>query len=85
MISPSLQREVKTHIFFKAIEFNTIFQGDLHILDFVVNDIDTLLYLPEDDIILQGTNGASIYFIARGDCEILVKDHRKKNTVVNRI
>ena len=46
-------------------------------MEFVVNDIETLLYFPEDDIITQGTNGTSIYFIAKGDCEVFVKDHRK--------
>ena len=49
----------------------------MNIIDFVMNDIKTLLYLPEDDIIHQGQPGTHLYFIAQGDCEVWVKDQRK--------
>lgn len=37
-----------------AIESNPIFKGSQEIIDFLINDIQTLLYLPEDVIISQG-------------------------------
>ena len=48
--------------------------GNNHIIEFVINDIKTLLYLPEDDIIHQGQPGENLFFIAQGDCEVWVKD-----------
>lgn len=48
MISPSLRLEVTQHIFLNAIEKNDIFKGSSDIIDYVVHNIVTLLYLPED-------------------------------------
>ena len=68
-----------------AIANNKIFQGSQDIIDFLINDIVTLLYLPEDVIISQGQNGANFFFIAKGDCEVWVKDHIKNNRYVNQL
>ena len=54
MISPSLRLMVTQHIFMNAIEKNHIFKGNQEITDFVVHNIVTLLFLPEDGIIRQG-------------------------------
>jgi hypothetical protein len=48
MISPSLRLEVTQHIFLNAIAKNDIFRGSKDIIEFVVHNIITLLYLPED-------------------------------------
>ena len=83
MISPSLRQSVTQHIFQTAIMTNQIFQGSQDIIDFLINDISTLLFLPEDMIFQQGQNGEALFFIAKGDCEIWVKDHLKNNRYVN--
>ena len=50
--------------------------GNKGYTDLVMNDIKTLLYLPEDDIVHQGQLGVNLYFIAQGDCEVWVKDNK---------
>lgn len=74
MISPSLRLEVTQHIFLNAIEKNDIFKGNRDIIDFVVHNIITLLYLPEDQILRQGQKAHHLFFLARGDCEVFVRD-----------
>ena len=37
-------------------------------------DMKTLLYCPDEDIVIQGQPGDSLYFIAYGECEIWIKD-----------
>ena len=73
------------HIFLNSIESNPIFHGNRDIIDFLINDLSTLLYLPEDTIICQGQNGANFFFIAKGDCEVWVKDHLKNNQFVKQL
>ena len=78
MISPSLRLQVQQNILLNSIEKNTIFNiDDQDIIDFLLNDIKTLLYIPEDTIIQQGQEGTNLYFIAKGECEVWVKNHKK--------
>lgn len=42
------------HIFQTAIMTNKIFMESKDLIDFLINDIMTLLYLPEDTIFQQG-------------------------------
>jgi len=51
LISPSLRIKVSHHIINKALEKNPIFKGREEIIEFLINDLVTLLYLPEDNII----------------------------------
>ena len=85
IISPSLRLQVTQHIFSNAIESNPIFMGNTEIVDFLINDVQTLLYLPEDAIITQGQFGTNFLFIAKGDCEVWVKDHLKNNINVGQL
>jgi CRP-like cAMP-binding protein len=43
------------------------------------------LFLPEDLIIKQGETAESMFFIARGDCDIYVTDSNKKANLTNMI
>ena len=54
MISPSLQEKVKKHIFLNAISSNPILKGSQELIDFLLNEVTTLLYFPEDKILFQG-------------------------------
>ena len=64
MISPSLRNKVTRHIFINAIKNNPILSEDLEIADFLIDDVSTLLFLPDDRIFSQGEEGDSLYFIA---------------------
>lgn len=80
-----MRLQVTQHIFLNSIESNPIFHGNKDIIDFLINDISTLLYLPEDVIICQGQNGTNFFFIAKGDCEVWVKDHLKNSKYVKQL
>mmetsp|Transcript_11980 Transcript_11980/g.18515 ORF Transcript_11980/g.18515 Transcript_11980/m.18515 type:complete len:87 (-) Transcript_11980:550-810(-) len=82
MISPSLRMQVTQHIFLRAISKNNIFKENEDLIDFLINDISTLLFLPEDTVVQQGQTGESLLLIAKGDCEVWVKDHLKQNKFV---
>lgn len=51
MISPSLRTQVTKYIFINAISTNPILSGSQDLIDFLINDVTTLLYVPEDIII----------------------------------
>jgi len=55
MISPSLRNKVTKYIFMDAVSANLIFkEGSQDLIEFLINDVTTLLFLPEDRIIRQG-------------------------------
>ena len=41
--------------------------------------------MPEDSIVTQGQVGASMFFLAKGTCTVWVKDHMKRNRLVNEL
>ena len=46
---------------------NTLFCDNEEVISVILNDINTSLYLPEDEIIRQGDpNADTMYFIAKG-------------------
>jgi len=65
-----------------SIDKNSIFTGSQDIIEFLINDLVTLLYLPEDKIVTQGQNATNLYFIAKGECQVWVKDQDKNNQLV---
>ena len=85
MISPSLRNRVTKHIFINAISNNPILSGSQEVIDFLINDVGTLLFLPEDKIFSQGEHGDSIYLIAQGDCSVWVFDHMRCNRFVTQL
>jgi len=55
MISPSLRNKVTKYILMDAVSANPIFnEGSQDLVDLIINDVSTLLFLPEDTIISQG-------------------------------
>eukprot|EP00347_Sterkiella_histriomuscorum_P022573 403337973 len=85
MISPSLRLQVTQHIFLIAISKNIIFKGNQELIRFVVHNIITLLYLPEDIIIRQDTKAHHIFFLAQGTCEVWVRDQFRRETFVRNL
>ena len=54
---------------------NPIFWGgNDDLVDSVLQAITTDSFLPEDTIMKQGEEGDNLYFLSRGDCEVLVDD-----------
>lgn len=57
ILSPSLRSEVTRHIFQECILSNNIFEGKTEIIDIVLHDLYTTLFLPEDEICRQNASG----------------------------
>lgn len=74
MLSPSLKKQITKHINYDALAHNHIFSGNDEMIKVVLNDLSTKLFLPEDEIIRQNEVGESIYFIAKGECDVYVTD-----------
>ena len=86
MISPSLRNKVTKYIFMDSVAANPIFQqGSQDLIDFIINDITTQLFFPEDNIIRQGQHGDILYLIAKGDCTVWVRDHMKNQVYINQL
>ncbi len=47
-------------------------------LSFIVNNLKTQIYLPEDEVIWQGDFGNKMFFIANGEVEINLTIYSKK-------
>ncbi|CAI2366862.1 unnamed protein product [Moneuplotes crassus] len=77
LLSPSLKSEVTKHIFQECIIGNPIFEEKVEIIEIVLYDLTTLLFLPEDEICRQGSAGSKFYFLAKGDCQVFIKDENQ--------
>ncbi|CAI2372633.1 unnamed protein product [Moneuplotes crassus] len=77
MLSPSLKREISRHINLDALNQNQVFSNNEEIINAVLNDLDTKLFLPEDEIIRQNSVGDCMYFIAKGEFDVFVTDENK--------
>ena len=82
MISPSLRELVIKHISQQAVSNNEIFRDKSEVLDLILPDLTTLLFTPEDYIIRQEEAAEFLYFICRGECEVLVSDEFQKEKYV---
>jgi CRP-like cAMP-binding protein len=73
--------EVTEFIFSKVIRKNKLISElqETHekLLEFILTNVDTSLFMPEDYIIKQEEDGNSLFFLAKGECEVLVKDENK--------
>ena len=85
MISPSLRNKVTKHIFLDAIASNPVLSGSQEVIDFLINDVATLLYMPEDKIVCQGEQGDGLFLIAKGECSVYVNDHLRRNRYVRQL
>jgi CRP-like cAMP-binding protein len=74
MISPSLKSKISKHMNHDALVNNNILGNNDEVIKVILNDLKTLLSLPEDEIIRQNEVGDKMYFIAKGECEVLVTD-----------
>lgn len=84
LISPSLYRQVLLHIYDTIIKQNDVFGPHQHIAEFVLPKLKPRFCKPEELVIMQGEIDIqpSMYFIASGDCDVYVKDERKRDKFV---
>jgi hypothetical protein len=75
IISPSLKEEVIQHIFSETLKNNSIVNYDLSLIDFLTKKLETEIHMPEDQIITQGQEDMRLFFIAKGECSVFVRDH----------
>ena len=82
MLSPSLKDEVTRHLFSVVINSNELFQHNDNLVDFIVYKINLTMLMPEQVVVQQGEKPTDFYFLAKGDCEVFVKDEKKRDTFV---
>lgn len=67
LLSPSLRIQITKHIFQAALLSNDVFDGKPEIIDQILQDLDTSLFLPENEICRQDSIGREIFFLAKGE------------------
>jgi hypothetical protein len=76
MISPSLRHRVLKHMFSDTLITNQVFNRNLEMVEFVSKRFESLIVLPEYMVIQQGEQGNDLYAVAKGECSVLVTDHK---------
>eukprot|EP00347_Sterkiella_histriomuscorum_P003990 403362169 len=90
MISPSLRKEVIKFIFDVILRENDLFKKlsksrIQNSLGKIVSQLQTLLFLPEDQIIAQGDDSLYLFFLSRGNVQVSVRNHRQKEVISNNL
>ena len=65
-----------------VIHSNEIFSYNESLTDFIVYKINLAMLMPEQQLIQQGEKATDFYFLAKGDCEVMVKDEKKRDCFV---
>jgi CRP-like cAMP-binding protein len=60
-----------------------LFKDNEDLVDYLVQYLNTLLYLPEDVIIKQGDQPDNLYFLARGEILVFIYDEENNEKYVN--
>jgi CRP-like cAMP-binding protein len=74
MLSPSLTKQISNHINLDALNRNPLLSGNQEVITFILSDLTTKLYFPEDEIIRQTDKGQDMYFIAKGEWDVYITD-----------
>jgi hypothetical protein len=67
MISPSLRQKVMQHIFYDVLYGNQLFCKNKYLIDFVIEKLNTHIFLPDYSVVTQGESGETMYFISKGE------------------
>lgn len=84
-ISPSLKHQVIEFIFQNVIEDNDMFKSDKQLVNILFSKMELQMYDPEDIVIRQSALADKLYFISKGECEVLVKDQDRNEVFVQLI
>jgi len=84
LISPSLYKRVLLQLYDAVIKQNDVFGPHSQIAEFILPKLKPMFCKPEEKILSQGddNDGKSMYFVARGDVEVYIKDELKREKFV---
>lgn len=66
LLSPSLRLSITRHVFQSSISRMPVFEDHPDIVDFLVQNVETLTFMPDDTIIKQGAKANHLYFLGQG-------------------
>ena len=74
LLSPALKAQILYHMYQNIIRKIDIFDNCSDIeLRYIVGNMKTIIFLPNDEIIRQGDSGDNLYFISRGSAEVYIE------------
>ena len=82
LVSPSLYNEVLQCIYGQLIKDNPIIISDPSIRDFILPKLRPLFCEPEEILLHQHEEARSLFFVARGACQVLVSDELQRQRAV---
>jgi CRP-like cAMP-binding protein len=72
-LSPSLHAQVQNYLHFNVINSVPQFTDASDVeINFIVHNLKSVLALPKEDVIVQGSMGKDMYFIINGKVEVLL-------------
>ena len=74
LISPSIKEKVIKHIFSKVLKQSEIFKDRDSLIENLTRKLVTKIFQPEEHIVSQGEEGDKIYFIAKGGCNVYIRN-----------
>jgi hypothetical protein len=74
---------VTQHLFMTCLSQIPAFTPE--IVSFIIENVETQQYMINDNIVKQGQKATHLYILAQGHCEVLIKDHTKKEEFVRDI
>ena len=80
LLSPSLKLEVTIHIFGELMKENILKDQPKvnQTIRFLVMKLVTVLSVPEDVLFRQDDESNEMYFIAKGECSVNIRDYKKR-------
>lgn len=82
LVSPSLYNEVLQCIYGQLIKDNPLVASDPSIRDYVIPKLTPLFCEPEEVLVRQHEEARSLFFLARGSCQVLVSDELQRERTV---
>jgi hypothetical protein len=82
ILSPSLKNMILNHMYSKIISEIDVFNDSTDIeKGFIVNNLKTMLFLVDDEIIRQGDFGNRMYFISNGTVDVYLTHEKYKKDI----
>ena len=83
LVSSTLKEKVIKHLFTLTLNDSVVFKGRVLLIDSITKQLSIETYKPEDTIVTQGDNPDNIYFIAKGGCNVYVRNRAGLKTKAN--
>lgn len=72
-LSPGLQSSILKHIYRPIFNSNELFEHDLPLSEYLMSRVRYQFYLPEEEIVTEGTRSNDFYILASGVCTVFIK------------